>query len=110
MPTVRRYPGAVPSIPFSWLIWIKAIIRRWSRIRDAMEHRAQFLRLQIALYRRYMADGAIEELARRYMTDILRAKLELAEIEKDSRKSGWDRLTARSRSFPAAELAEQRVE
>jgi hypothetical protein len=59
-----------------------------------MEHRAQFLRLQIALYRRYMADGAIEELARRYMTEILKAELELAEIEKDSQKSSLDMLTA----------------
>ena len=55
-----------------------------------MEHRAQFLRLQISLYRRYMADGVMEELARRYLAEIARAELELAEIEKDRRKSSLD--------------------
>ena len=89
MPKAGRYPGAVLSVPVScsWLIWIKAGFRGWFKIINIMEHRAQFLRLQISLYRRYLADGAVEVLTKRYLAEIMKAELELAEIEKDSRKS-----------------------
>ncbi len=59
-----------------------------------MEHRAQYLRLHISRYRRYLADGVVGKLARTYLDEIARAELELAEIEKDGRKSSLYALTA----------------
>jgi len=51
-----------------------------------MKDRAEFLRRQIALYRRYLADGVAEVLANKYLSEIAKAEIELAEIEKENRK------------------------
>jgi hypothetical protein len=46
-----------------------------------MKGRAEILRRQMALYRRYLAEGVHADLARQYLAYIVTAEAELAEIE-----------------------------
>jgi hypothetical protein len=52
----------------------------------AMDDRVQFLRRRIVLYRRYLGEGVVGEIARKYLSEIAKAESELAEIEKDRDK------------------------
>lgn len=51
------------------------------RTHDHMEARAEFLRRQIELYRRYLCEGQLEaEIAAEYLRRLAAAEAELAEI------------------------------
>jgi uncharacterized tellurite resistance protein B-like protein len=50
------------------------------------KERAEFLRRNIADYRRRLARGARSETARVYLAEIAKAEGELAEIEKDDKR------------------------
>ena len=47
-----------------------------------MIERAEFLPRQIALYRRYLSEGVVGDIASRYLIEIAKAEAELAEIAK----------------------------
>ena len=46
-----------------------------------MNERAEILRRQVALYRRYLSEGIDAELARYYLHELVEAEAELAGIE-----------------------------
>ena len=55
-----------------------------------MNGRAEELRRLIALYRLSISEGVSSELARKYLAEIAKAELELANIEKELAKIGKD--------------------
>ena len=54
-----------------------------------MNERAEILRRQVALYRRYLSEGIDAELARYYLHELVEAEAELAGIEPGTDKREW---------------------
>jgi hypothetical protein len=64
------------------------------------EHRAEFLRRRVALYRRYLREGINGELAIEYLRQIVEDEAELGRIEPSERYSSANREAPQARLGP----------